>query len=61
MCYAVRCSACGKTTWAGCGLHIEAVKRRVPAGRWCDGHADDSTAGAHKRTPATDPIERQNR
>ena len=23
MCSPVRCANCGKTTWAGCGLHIE--------------------------------------
>lgn len=40
MCYPVRCRACGKTTWGGCGLHIESVKRLVPQEQWCDGHAD---------------------
>lgn len=38
MCYAVRCPTCGKTTWAGCGLHIGAVKRSLPATLWCEGH-----------------------
>ncbi len=37
MCRPVTCRQCGKTTWAGCGQHIEAVKRSVPAGQWC-GH-----------------------
>ena len=27
MCRAVTCKQCGKTTWAGCGQHIDAVKR----------------------------------
>ncbi|GLJ27099.1 hypothetical protein SUGI_0531410 [Cryptomeria japonica] len=22
MCYAVKCSGCGKNTWAGCGKHV---------------------------------------
>jgi hypothetical protein len=39
MCRAVKCRICGKTTWAGCGSHIAAVKAGVPAGQWCDGHA----------------------
>ncbi len=39
MCYAVRCKTCSKTTWAGCGLHVDSVKARVPADRWCAGHA----------------------
>jgi len=37
MCQAVRCRTCGKTTWAGCGQHIEAVRRSVPASQWCSG------------------------
>ncbi|ESK86893.1 hypothetical protein Moror_3410 [Moniliophthora roreri MCA 2997] len=28
-CYQVKCSKCGKTTWAGCGLHAEAVMKDV--------------------------------
>lgn len=52
MCYAVRCPACGKTTWAGCGAHIEAVKRQVPAGHWCDGHPDDGATRARTHAPS---------
>ncbi|MCW3159494.1 hypothetical protein [Micropruina sonneratiae] len=37
MCYAVTCKQCGKTTWAGCGQHVDSVKRSVPAAQWC-GH-----------------------
>lgn len=37
MCRPVKCKVCGKTTWAGCGQHIDSVKRSVPAGQWCDG------------------------
>ena len=35
MCSPVRCPRCGKTTWTGCGQHIEEVKSRVPADQWC--------------------------
>lgn len=35
MCRAVRCKGCGKTTWAGCGQHVDQVKRQVPNGQWC--------------------------
>ena len=38
MCYAVKCTVCGKTSWAGCGRHIESVRRSVPASQWCQGH-----------------------
>lgn len=47
MCYPVHCRVCGKTTWAGCGQHIDSVQRTVPAAQWCDGHHDAPTA----RTP----------
>ncbi|WP_169515889.1 hypothetical protein [Granulicoccus phenolivorans] len=39
MCRPVTCKQCGKTTWAGCGQHIDQVKATVPAGQWCPGHA----------------------
>ena len=42
MCSPIRCQVCGKTTWAGCGLHIDQVKEQVPADRWCDGTHDDA-------------------
>lgn len=38
MCRAVKCKVCGKTTWAGCGQHVEQVKAQVPADQWCPGH-----------------------
>ncbi|QIK72528.1 hypothetical protein G7070_09915 [Propioniciclava coleopterorum] len=38
MCRPVSCKTCGKTTWAGCGQHIDSVKATVPAGQWCPGH-----------------------
>ncbi|MFT2816477.1 hypothetical protein [Leifsonia sp. A12D58] len=37
MCRATRCRVCGKTTWAGCGQHIQTVKQSVPASNWCNG------------------------
>ena len=53
MCSPVKCRQCGKTTWAGCGNHVEAVKRSVPAGQWCGGHqntqAPSSGAGIFGR------------
>ncbi|WP_167754294.1 hypothetical protein [Amycolatopsis nivea] len=38
MCRPVACLTCGKTTWAGCGQHVDQVKATVPAGQWCPGH-----------------------
>jgi hypothetical protein len=44
VCYPVKCSVCGKTTWAGCGQHVEAVKRTVPASQWCPGHQGEESS-----------------
>ena len=45
MCRAVTCKTCGKTTWAGCGQHVDQVMRGVPAGQRCPGHADEPSTG----------------
>lgn len=45
MCRPVDCDVCGKTTWAGCGDHIDSVKEQVPADQWCDGHEDAAPKG----------------
>lgn len=38
MCTAVTCPICGKTTWAGCGQHIEQALAGVPQDQRCAGH-----------------------
>ncbi|WP_298888623.1 hypothetical protein [uncultured Serinicoccus sp.] len=45
MCRAVTCRTCGRTTWAGCGQHVDQVRRGVPVGRWCDGHESAAPSG----------------
>ena len=35
MCRAVTCKKCGKTTWAGCGQHVDQVMAGVPANQRC--------------------------
>ncbi|HRO31513.1 MULTISPECIES: hypothetical protein [Micrococcaceae] len=35
MCQAVTCRKCGKTTWAGCGNHVDQVMRNVPVSNRC--------------------------
>ena len=44
MCRPVTCKRCDKTTWAGCGRHVEAVKASVPAGQWCTCKRDAAPA-----------------
>lgn len=38
MCRAVKCQVCGKTTWAGCGEHVDEVFADVPQSERCPGH-----------------------
>nr|WP_080793668.1 hypothetical protein [Corynebacterium pacaense] len=45
MCRAVTCGVCGKTTWAGCGRHVEEVMAGVPTAQRCQGHADTGRRG----------------
>ena len=45
MCRPTGCKTCGKTTWAGCGQHVDQVKAVVPADQWCDGHPKEPRGG----------------
>jgi hypothetical protein len=38
MCRAVSCRTCGKTTWAGCGQHVDQVMAGIPRADRCPGH-----------------------
>lgn len=44
MCRAVKCRRCGKTTWAGCGQHVDQVMQAVPQDQRCAGHDDEAPA-----------------
>lgn len=35
MCRPVTCKKCNKTTWAGCGQHVDEVMADVPAANQC--------------------------
>ncbi len=48
MCRAAKCRVCGKTTWAGCGSHVDAVRRSVPADQWCGGHTGGEAPAPRK-------------
>ncbi len=45
MCRAATCKTCGKTTWAGCGQHVDQVMRNVPSGQRCPGHVSAPSTG----------------
>lgn len=44
MCRAVNCRTCGKTTWAGCGQHVDQVMRGIPNSQRCQGHEKEASA-----------------
>ena len=43
MCRTTTCRTCGKTTWAGCGQHVDEVMSAVPRGARCPGHQQTTT------------------
>lgn len=45
MCLPAVCQTCSKTTWKGCGRHIESVQKTVPADQWCVCADDDRNPG----------------
>ncbi|MCR8670006.1 hypothetical protein [Agrococcus sp. HG114] len=52
MCRSTTCRVCGKTTWAGCGQHVQEVRRTVPASQWCNGtHSQSEIDQAQSARP----------
>lgn len=49
MCRPVECNTCGKTTWAGCGEHVDSVMRSVPPAKRCAGHDEPVKPGLFAR------------
>jgi len=49
MCRPINCRRCGKTTWAGCGQHVDQVMRGVPQAQRCQGHEDEPRTGIFAR------------
>lgn len=46
MCQPATCRTCGKTTWKGCGQHVDQVMRGVPKNQRCAcSPADRKTGG----------------
>ncbi len=44
MCSPVTCGICGKTSWSGCGLHVEQALAGVPIEERCPGHSREEVA-----------------
>ena len=49
MCRPTTCRTCGKTTWAGCGMHVDQVMARVPRENRCPGHGAAERRGLLSR------------
>ncbi len=49
MCSVVACRKCGKTTWSGCGQHVDQVMRHVSPSQRCRGHQNEPSAGLFAR------------
>jgi hypothetical protein len=45
MCHPARCRTCGRTTWTGCGRHVDDVRAAVPPDQWCAGHEKGEAEG----------------
>ena len=52
MCRAARCRTCGKTTWAGCGQHVDMVRMSVPKSEWCGGKHTEAQLEAARAAKA---------
>jgi hypothetical protein len=48
MCRRTTCRTCGRTTWAGCGQHVDQVMAGVPASQRCEGHDAGSADGGSR-------------
>jgi hypothetical protein len=44
MCHPTTCRACSKTTWAGCGSHVQQVMAHVPRDQQCGCTAEERAA-----------------
>jgi hypothetical protein len=46
MCSPATCKACGRTTWRGCGQHVDQVMRNVPREQRCRCTAEQKAAAS---------------
>lgn len=55
MCSKATCRKCGKTTWAGCGMHVKQVMRGVPADKQCTCGSSSRTTGGQAAASVARP------
>ncbi|KAI8361206.1 hypothetical protein B0O80DRAFT_437005 [Mortierella sp. GBAus27b] len=56
MCKPVKCSSCQKTTWAGCGMHVESVMKNVPKDQQCVCPRDQGSSCIILNRPTLDGV-----
>jgi hypothetical protein len=49
MCRPTSCKKCHKTTWAGCGQHVNQVLANIPRDERCPGHPHEPRRGLLRR------------
>jgi hypothetical protein len=60
MCRQVKCSTCGKATYAGCGMHVEQVLAGVPESQRCRCREQDGfSSESHDRSSRNTAIVRR--
>lgn len=55
MCFAATCHLCGKTTWDGCGQHVDEVMSNVPKAQRCvcDSESSSTTGSQSTQSQST--------
>ncbi len=51
MCSPARCRQCGRTTWSGCGQHVDQVMRNVPRDQQCTCDRNAPKASTASKAP----------
>lgn len=49
MCHPTTCKRCHKTTWTGCGRHVDQVLGHLPRHERCPGHPNEPRRGLLRR------------
>jgi hypothetical protein len=58
MCSPATCRTCSRTTWAGCGKHVDQVMARVPEARRCTCAGTDGSSQPAQRSQRSTLLQR---
>ena len=51
MCHETKCSTCKKSSWAGCGQHLESIFRNIPVEKRCFFNYSPEELDVEKKNP----------